>query len=468
MTRPPGPPGEPEHHDRPSTPSGGEREARERQGRVGPDSPDEPQGPGTPEDARPRDPHEGPDDPAAPVDRSSAADAGPGAGEEAAAESPGDTLPRAAEETADSEGLIRFSEDREPEREEERRRRGRRALLALVGGGSAVLVAAGLAGAFALFRPLISPGDFDGPGTDPVVVEIAPGASAGEIAETLVRAEVVASARAFVGAVERRGATNNLRPGRYRMRKRMASALALDTLLSPKARIRRRVTVPEGLRANETVARLAKGSGLPAAELATIVAAPARLGLPPYANGAAEGFLFPATYEIEPTTRPQDLLRASVRRFKRAATRVDLEAGAARQRLTPRDVVVIASIVQAEGGHEADYPKIARVIYNRLASRAKLEMDSTVMYGLGKHGIVASHAEIKRDTPYNTYMHPGLPPGPICNPGEAALRAALSPAQGDWYWFVTVDPARRITRFTSKESEFVKFREELHKRLGQH
>ncbi|RCG26269.1 endolytic transglycosylase MltG [Sphaerisporangium album] len=341
-------------------------------------------------------------------------------------------------------------------------------MLALVGGGSAVLVAAGLAGAFVLFRPLISPDDFDGPGTDPVVVEIAPGASAGEIAETLVRAEVVASARSFVGAVERRGVTNNLRPGRYKMRKRMASAMALDLLLSPKSRIRRRVTVPEGLRANETVARLAKGSGLPAAELARLVAAPARLGLPPYAKGAAEGFLFPATYEIEPTTRPLDLLKASVRRFKRAATRLDLEAGASRQRLTPRDVVVIASIVQAEGGHVADYPKIARVIYNRLASRAKLEMDSTVMYGLGKHGIVASHAEIKRDTPYNTYMHPGLPPGPICNPGEAALRAALSPAKGDWYWFVTVDPARRITRFTSKESEFVKFREELHKRLGQH
>jgi UPF0755 protein len=248
----------------------------------------------------------------------------------------------------------------------------------------------------------------------------------------------------------------------------MAASAALDLMLEPGSRIRRRVTIPEGLRAVETVARLARGSGLPAGEMAALAAAPGGLGLPSYAGGAVEGFLFPATYDIEPRTTPQDLMRALVRRFTRAAAKIELEAGAARVRLTPRQVVVVASIVQAEGGTEADYPKIARVVYNRLASGAKLEMDSTVMYGLGKHGIVASHAEIKRDTPYNTYLRPGLPPGPIANPGEAALRAALYPAVGDWYWFVTVDPEHRITKFTDKESEFVKFREELHARLRRH
>jgi UPF0755 protein len=367
--------------------------------------------------------------------------------------------------------LISFTEEGAPEGAAERRARagrGRRALLLLVGGGSAVLIAAGLAGALALFGPLIAPDDFDGKGSVPVVVEITPGANAGEIADVLVHAEVVASSRSFVREVEKRGQAGSLRPGRYLLRKRMAAASALDLLLEPKSRVRRRVTIPEGLRAVETVARLAQGSGLPVAELARIAARPAELSLPAYAKGIAEGFLFPATYDIEHATTPRDLLRAMVRRFKHAAAHVGLEAGAAGQRLTPHDVVVIASIVQAEGGSESDYPKIARVIYNRLASRAKLEMDSTVMYGLGKHGIVASHTEIKRDTPYNTYMHPGLPPGPISNPGEAALRAALHPAKGDWYWFVTIDPERRITKFTDKESEFVKFREELNRRLGQH
>ncbi|GAA3833343.1 hypothetical protein GCM10022226_63390 [Sphaerisporangium flaviroseum] len=370
-----------------------------------------------------------------------------------------------------AEDLIAFTEERAPEEPVERRARagrGRRALLLLVGGGSAVLVAAGLIGALALFGPLMAPDDFDGKGSVPVVVEIVPGASAGQIADVLVRAEVVASARSFVNAVEERGKSGSLRPGRYLLRKRMAASSALDLLLAPQSKIRRRVTVPEGLRAVETVARLAQGSGLAAAELAAVIAKPDELALPSYAKGAVEGFLFPATYDIEPSTTPRDLLRSTVRRFKRAAAHLNLEAGAAAQRLTPREVVVIASIVQAEGGRDSDYPKIARVIYNRLASRAKLEMDSTVMYGLGKHGIVASLAEIKRDTPYNTYMHPGLPPGPISNPGEAALRAALRPATGDWYWFVTIDPERRITKFTDRESEFVKFREELNKRLGQH
>ncbi|MFC7388048.1 endolytic transglycosylase MltG [Sphaerisporangium rhizosphaerae] len=376
--------------------------------------------------------------------------------------------PDRPDDPEDPGDLIAFSDEGGEDDERARADRGRRGLLLLVAGGSAVVIAAGLAGALTLFRPLMRPADFEGRGTVPVVVEIAPGASAGQIAEVLVKAEVVASARAFVHAVEERGQSGSLRPGRYLLRKRMAAASALDSLLAPQSRIRKRVTVPEGLRAAEAVARLAKGSGLPAAELSKVLARPADLGLPAYAKGAAEGFLFPATYDIERTTTPRDLLRSMVRRFRRAAAQVGLEAEAARLRLTPREAVVVASIVQAEGGRESDYPKIARVIYNRLASGAKLEMDSTVMYGLGKHGIVASNAEIKRDTPYNTYMHPGLPPGPISNPGEAALSAALRPAKGDWYWFVTVDPQRRITKFTDKESEFVKYREELHKRLGQH
>ncbi|WP_248960081.1 endolytic transglycosylase MltG [Sphaerisporangium perillae] len=393
-------------------------------------------------------------------------DGGPGGRERPGAPPGGPDSPDDADDPGD---LIAFTEDDAPEGDDERRAgRGRRGLLMLIGGGSAVLVAAGLAGALALFGPLMAPEDFEGNGSVPVAVEIVPGASAAEIADVLTKAEVVAGPRSFIRVVEERGQAGSLRPGRYLLRKRMAAASALDLLLAPQSRIRKRVTVPEGLRAVETVARLAQGSGLPAAELAKVIARPADLGLPAYAKNTVEGFLFPATYDIESSTTPRDLMRSTVRRFKRAATHVGLEAGAAQHRLTPRDVVVVASIVQAEGGRDSDYPKIARVIYNRLASGAKLEMDSTVMYGLGKHGIVASNAEIKRDTPYNTYMHPGLPPGPISNPGEAALRAALHPAKGDWYWFVTIDPQHRITKFTDKESEFVKYREELNKRLGQH
>ncbi|WP_203992199.1 endolytic transglycosylase MltG [Sphaerisporangium rufum] len=359
--------------------------------------------------------------------------------------------------------LFAFTDDDGPV---DRARGGRRRLLLLAGGATVMLVAAGLVLGYVAAGPLVAPDDYAGAGSGTVVVEITPGATAGDVAGVLARADVVASAGAFVRAVEGRGKAESLRPGRYRLRHRMAAGSALDLLLSPGARVRRRVTVPEGLRAGETLARLARLSGLPADGLARAAADRTALDLPPYAAGAAEGFLFPATYDIEPGTTPRGLLGSMVRRFRRAAADVGLEAGAARNRLTPRQAVVLASIVQAEGGRESDYPKIARVIYNRLAARARLEMDSTVMYGLGRHGIVASAAEIKRDTPYNTYLHTGLPPGPIGNPGESALRAAIQPAVGDWYWFVTIDPARRITKFTNKESEFVRFRQELNRHLG--
>ncbi|WP_344829995.1 endolytic transglycosylase MltG, partial [Nonomuraea dietziae] len=128
----------------------------------------------------------------------------------------------------------------------------------------------------------------------------------------------------------------------------------------------------------------------------------------------------------------------------------------------------VASLVQAEGGRDTDYPKIARVIYNRLKGGTPLQLDATVTYALGRRTLKVSLKDTKVRSPYNTYRHKGLPPGPIANPGEKALLAALHPAEGDWYWFVTTDPEHRITKFTDKESEFVRYREELNDYLGTH
>jgi UPF0755 protein len=243
----------------------------------------------------------------------------------------------------------------------------------------------------------------------------------------------------------------------------MAATAALDLLLSPAARVVRRVTVPEGLRVSEVLSRLAQLAGLPLNELRSVDKA--LVGLPEYARGL-EGFLFPATYEIEPGDTAVDVLAAMVERFGVAARKVRLERGAARLKLTPLEAVTVASMIQAEGGTDEDYPKIARVIYNRLERGTKLEIDSTVLYAQNRRTLRVTERDIKVDSPYNTYRHKGLPPGPIANPGEKALIAALNPAKGDWHWFVTTDPAHRITKFTNKESEFVRYREELKKNLG--
>jgi UPF0755 protein len=127
----------------------------------------------------------------------------------------------------------------------------------------------------------------------------------------------------------------------------------------------------------------------------------------------------------------------------------------------------MASLVQAEGGRLSDYPKIARVIYNRLAQGMPLQLDSTVLYGLNTYGIIASDQQLNSTSPYNTYKYKGLPPGPIDSPGDAAIRAVLHPASGNWLYFVTVNPKTGETLYTSSPAQFEQFRAELEKNLGQ-
>ncbi|WP_344218508.1 endolytic transglycosylase MltG [Nonomuraea bangladeshensis] len=342
-----------------------------------------------------------------------------------------------------------------------RRRAARKA--GLVAAGLAVaLIAAGV-GVIVVVKPYLSPADFEGRGEGSVTVRIPPGSSAQAIGVALADAGVVASAGSFVRATEDRAVTGRLRPGTYRLRKGMAATAALDLLLDAGSRVVKRVTVPEGMRVSEVLARLAKQTGLSLREFLAVDKG--LVGLPSYAPGL-EGFLFPATYEIEPGDTPVDVLAAMVERFGAEARRLRLAEQAARVHLTPLEAVTVASMIQAEGGTDADYPKIARVIYNRLQRGTPLEIDSTVLYAQKRRTLRVTEKDTKVDSPYNTYRRKGLPPGPIANPGAKALVAALNPADGDWHWFVTTDPAHRITKFTNKESEFVRYREELNKNLG--
>ena len=116
-------------------------------------------------------------------------------------------------------------------------------------------------------------------------------------------------------------------------------------------------------------------------------------------------------------------------------------------------MVTKASIVQAEAGSAEDMAKVARVLENRLADGMPLQLDTTVNYANGKSGITTTPKDRANPSPYNTYVHPGLPPGPINNPGEEALRAVLNPAAGDWRFFVVVNPDTGETRFAETAEE---------------
>ncbi len=335
------------------------------------------------------------------------------------------------------------------------RRRGRRAvLLAML----AVVTLVGLVAAIGL-RWLAATPDYAGPGQGEVLVEVRAGDSARRIGQTLEQADVVRSADAFVDAAKKDTRSQRIQPGSYRLRKQMKAADALALLLDPASRVVTRVTLPEGTRLSTALDLIAR-AGLDRAALDAAVAAPESLGLPDYAEGRLEGFLFPATYEVQPTTDAPELLAAMVARFTQAAAAVDLEASAAALGRSPLEIVTVASLLEAEGRPE-DFAKIARVVYNRLDDGMRLQIDATVVYALGKNGLTLTTEDLKTDSPYNTYRVKGLPPGPINSPGEDALRAALAPEEGDWLYYVTVNPSTGETKFTSSYAEFLRFKAEL-------
>jgi UPF0755 protein len=285
------------------------------------------------------------------------------------------------------------------------------------------------------------------------------------VGQILAAKGVVASERAFYNAAKASGRAGSLEPGTFRLHLHMKASLALAMLLSPSSRVQTTVTIPEGLRLSDIITVLGRATGdTPGYQQA--VRQTAELGLPPYANGNPQGYLYPATYPIQPGTPPLKVLQEMVAAFNQEAAKVNLPAEAKHDNLTEGQVITVASLLEAEGGRISDYPKIARVIYNRLNQGMKLQLDSTVLFALHRYGILATTAELSVNSPYNTYLHTGLPPGPIDSPGAAAISAALHPAHGDWLYFVTVDPKTRETKFTSSYSQFEQYRAELMQNLA--
>jgi UPF0755 protein len=240
-------------------------------------------------------------------------------------------------------------------------------------------------------------------------------------------------------------------------------------LINPQHILTTKVTVPEGLRVSDTVAVLAARTKYSTAQFDAALKDTAALGLPSYANGDPEGYLFPSTYGFGPKEKPADMLKDMVDRWKQSADENDLEAGAQAQGKSPAEIMTIASLIQAEG-RGSDMPKVSRVIYNRLdgpgdqgGTNGRLQIDATVNFALDRKGVVGvTQDEIDNtDSPYNTYQVVGLPPGPINSPGDAAIKAALHPADGPWYYYVTVNLRTGETKFGTTYQEFLQFKQEF-------
>ncbi len=337
-------------------------------------------------------------------------------------------------------------------------------VLALVGGLGYLGVTKGLD---LLRDQFASADDYPGPGRGKVVFEVVSGDSIAAMGRNLKAEGVVASVESFTSAAAADPAAAAIQPGFYALKKEMAARDTLAVLVDPDAIISTAVAVPEGLRVVDVVDVLVKETDFSQEQFEKVLANPDALGLPDYAGGEPEGYLFPATYSFGPDATPRSMLRAMVARWEQSAAEADLEARAAELGYTPHELMTIASMVEAEGRGD-DMPKVARVIYNRLENVGTagtvglLQIDATVAYALGENlGVALTQEQLAVDSPYNTRVVKGLPPGPIDNPGDAAIAAAADPAEGDWYYYVTVDLATGETKFAETPEEFADYKAEF-------
>jgi UPF0755 protein len=210
------------------------------------------------------------------------------------------------------------------------------------------------------------------------------------------------------------------------------------------------LVIPEGWRSGQVYEAVDKALELPAGSTKKSLTK-ANLKLPNDAENNPEGYLFPATYPLDKKATPESLLSFMVNTANKKFSGGPITAGAQRNAMNVYQAVTIASMVQAEAATKADMGKVARVIFNRLERGMPLQMDSTINYALNRSTLNTTTNDTKLDSPYNSYQRMGLPPTPIANPGEEAMRAAINPTPGDWLYFVTVKPGD--TRFTASYEE---------------
>ena len=285
------------------------------------------------------------------------------------------------------------------------------------------------------------------------------------ISQALYDAGVIKTADAFYDYLIETGQNPTFQPGVYKLQKQMTSEAALAALMDPANRQEFTAQIPEGFTLDGTLQRISEGTGIPLADLQAAAADPSAYGVPvdPAIVAAGgqplEGWLFPATYTFDPSVTAQSAIQTLVDRTIQSLD----AAGVPVERR--QEILTTASIIQREARYEVDMQKVSRVILNRLdpgnqETFGKLQMDSTAQYGYGEmhDGTVSSSEEALNDpNPWNTYYHTGLPIGPISNPGDVAIDAAMHPADGPWLYFVTVDLDTGQTEFTSTYSEHLKY-----------
>jgi UPF0755 protein len=274
-----------------------------------------------------------------------------------------------------------------------------------------------------------------------VQVVIPADSSSAQIAATLARSGVVPNALMFRIQARLNKGDSKLKPGTYDLTTGMDYLDAIATLEAGPTVVYYTVAIPEGWTIDEIAKRVEAKTGVPAAEFEKVAKTSAQgaqlLAKYPFLSSnktpSLEGYLFPKTYQVKKGSSALTIIGQMLTQFGEETGGLDLSR-AASAGISEHGVVTIASIIEREASVPRDRPLVASVIYNRLAKKMRLQLDSTVMYVVGNKTL--SLADLKVASPYNTYQNMGLPPGPIASPGLVALQAAAAPAQTTYLYYI--------------------------------
>ncbi len=294
-------------------------------------------------------------------------------------------------------------------------------------------------------------------------IDIAAGMTASQIGALLQEQGIITDSADFLDLVTERGSENKLQPGVYEFAEGLRLIDIVDMLEQGLSSARYKVTIPEGRSITQIKAQLDEDGKISGAEYEQLTKKLTEFELPYLAGqqitdvSTMEGLLFPSTYFVSEGQSAAELIKQQLLAFTNKTSGLPWD-NATSLKVTPYEILIIASIIEKEVSVASERAQVARVIYNRIAKDMRLQIDATVLYAIGDWTKELDSASLATDSPYNTYVNTGLPPGPICNPGEAALRAALEPADGDWLYYVLQDTAGNHF-FTASYEEFLQAKE---------
>lgn len=309
--------------------------------------------------------------------------------------------------------------------------------------------------------------------TEAVRIEIPSGSGTEAIGNLLAEAGVIDSVLDFRIKSKISGNDGEYKAGVYEFSPSMSMDEMMKDLLEGKAAESVRFTVPEGSSVVETAAIIAN-TGVCSADEFMAAASSGQFqyefldGIP---AGAAqlEGYLYPDTYDIYKTEKPEDIIKRMLNRYNEIWTEVkaSVPVNGQTEHLTNHQFIIIASLIEEEAKLDSERPLVSSVIYNRLEKGMKLQFCSTVQYALGKHKARLYYSDLEVDSPYNTYKVTGLPAGPICSPGKASIEAALNPSETDYLYFVVSSAGDGSHNFAATGDDFSSYKDEYLASLAQ-